>query len=337
MTDAALAQLIIDNALAYAIFTLDFEGRITSWSPGAERVVGYPADEAVGMNFTEIFMSSDRSAGIDRLELQRAIEDGRAEDTRWHRRKDGERFWANGVTTRIEGADELLKVMRDETRGKLAEDQRVMLLNELNHRIKNTLATVQSIVEHTLRGAGVDAIVRQNLTERLIALSEAHNLLVRDNWASSELEAIVQSVVQPHRTSPPRFQLDGPPVRLNPNQAVSMSLVLHELTTNALKYGALSAEGGQVRLTWNLAYGDDGGRSMTLLWEETGGPPVSSPTRRGFGTRLIARSFSRSGGRAAIEYRPEGLRCIVDLPLSMPEELPQMNITTDPARLDLPK
>src|SRR5204862_2213302 len=105
---------------------------------------------------------------------------------RWHRRKNGERFWANGVTARIEGAEALLKVMRDETRTKLAEDQRVLLLNELNHRLKNTLATVQSIADQSLRGAGVDDVVRQNLTERLMALSEAHNILLRDNWASAE-------------------------------------------------------------------------------------------------------------------------------------------------------
>lgn len=331
MLDAALARLIIENALAYAIFTLDFEGRITSWSPGAECVLGYSAAEAIGMNFTEIFLPSDRSAHEDRAELERAIRDGRAEDTRWHRRKDGERFWANGVTARIEGADGLLKVMRDETRSKLAEDQRILLLNELNHRLKNTLSTVQSIVDQTLRSAGVEEPVRQNLTERLIALSEAHNLLVRENWASAELETLVDGIVGPHQGAPPRFRIEGPAARLNPHQAVSMSLALHELTTNAIKYGALSTAEGKVNVSWNLAYDEDGRRSMTLLWEEAGGPPVVKPQRRGFGSRLIDRTFAQSGGRASLEFHPAGLRCVMALPLSTPEELPRLQVTTDPA------
>ena len=333
MPEDALARLIIENALAYAIFTLDFEGRIMSWSPGAERVVGYSAAEAVGMNFTEIFLPSDRSAQLDRVELQRAINEGRAEDTRWHRRKGGDLFWANGVTARIEGADALLKVMRDETRSKLAEDQRVLLLNELNHRLKNTLATVQSIVDQTLRGADVAAPVRQDLTERLMALSEAHNLLVRENWASADLATIVGGIVRPHQSGAPRFRVEGPPVRLNPHQAVSMSLALHELTTNAIKYGALSTAEGQVSLSWNLAHEADGRRGMTLLWEESGGPPVARPRRRGFGVRLIDRTFAQSGGRARLEFKPLGLRCVVTLPLSSPEELPQLDVTTDPSRI----
>jgi two-component sensor histidine kinase len=111
-----------------------------------------------------------------------------------------------------------------------------------------------------------------------------------------------------------------------------MSLALHELTTNAIKYGALSAEDGRVRLTWNLAYNSDGGRSMTLLWEEVGGPTITPPTHEGFGTRLVTRTFRQSGGRAVIEYPPEGLRCIVELPLSAPEEMPQLEITADPAQ-----
>jgi two-component sensor histidine kinase len=298
--------------------------------------VGYSAAEAVGMNFTEIFLPSDRSAQLDRVELQRAITEGRAEDTRWHRRKSGDLFWANGVTARIEGTDALLKVMRDETRTKLAEDQRVLLLNELNHRLKNTLSTVQSIVDQTLRSAGVEGTIRQNLTERLLALSEAHNLLVRENWASADLGTIVEGIARPYQGGTSRFRVEGPPVRLNPHQAVSMSLALHELTTNAIKYGALSTPEGQVTVNWNLAYGADGHRSMTLLWEESGGPPVIKPRRRGFGTRLIDRTFAQSGGRATLDFDPKGLCCTVTLPLSAPEELPQLDVTADPSQTGNP-
>lgn len=101
-----------------------------------------------------------------------------------------------------------------------------------------------------------------------------------------------------------------------------MSLVLHELTTNAIKYGALSARGGAVRLSWNTAYDDRGGRTLTFLWEEVGGPPVTPPGRAGFGSRLIARTFQQSGGRATPEFAPSGLRCLIEAPLSTPAELP---------------
>ena len=184
--DARLAHLIIENATEYAIFTLDLEGRVTAWSRGAERILGYHRSEALGMPFALLFTAPDREAGTHLRELAKALRNGRAEDTRWHVRKDETRFWANGVTMTICDPEVvgLLKIMRDETPAKVAEDQRVLLLNELNHRIKNTLATVQSITEQTLRAAHVDPATRCNLTERLMALSRAP-----DNWYLEAQEA----------------------------------------------------------------------------------------------------------------------------------------------------
>lgn len=331
--DPSLAAAIVEGATDYAIFTLDFAGRITSWSTGAERMLGYSADEAIGMDFAVLFAEPDRAAGRPAEELERTIRSGRAEDTRWHVRKNGQAFWANGVTMRLAGAPFLVKVMRDETAAKLAEDQRVLLLNELNHRIKNTLATVQSIVEQTLRAAQVDAAVRETLTERLVALSEAHNVLVAESWAGADLATILDRALAPHQRSDGLpFQLRGPAVRLSPQQAVSMSLVVHELTTNAIKYGALSVPAGQVTVTWNLAYDEQGARHLVLLWRESGGPAVRPPTRRGFGSRLIDRSFDQSGGgRARLLYEPDGLRCILELTLSAADELPILEVQGDPS------
>jgi PAS domain S-box-containing protein len=149
LSEARMAELVIDHARDYAIFTMELDGRITSWSSGAERITGYPPGEAIGMNFAEFFSASDRSTGQPKLELDKAWKEGRAEDTRWHLRKGGERFWANGVTSSFTDGEfrGLIKVMRDETRNRLADEQRVLLLNELNHRINNTLVTVQSLVE----------------------------------------------------------------------------------------------------------------------------------------------------------------------------------------------
>lgn len=326
LPDPELAALIVENAVEYAIFTMAPNGRITSWSAGAERILGYGAAEAVGLNASVLFTEPDQAVGVDRLEIEKALATGRAEDSRWHVRRDGSRFWANGVTMRFErhGSPALLKIMRDETPSKLADEQRVLLLNELNHRVKNTLATVQSIAEQTLRGAGVDRATRQALGDRLMALSEAHNVLLQENWAGADLATILEQTCAPHEgRESERFRLDGPPVRLSPQQAVSISLVLHELATNALKYGALSVAAGHVEITWNIAQDGGGGRHLTLLWREVGGPPVAEPTREGFGTRLLKRSFGHdSSGDATLAFDPAGLRCVIALELSSAAEFP---------------
>ncbi len=222
------------------------------------------------------------------------------------------------------GLTGLLKVLRDETPAKLADDQRVLLLNELNHRIKNTLSIVQSITEQTLRAANVDPAVRRNLTNRLMAVSEAHNVLVQENWAGADLRTIVHQALAPHdHPGGARFTVDGPAVRLSPQQAVSVALTLHELATNALKYGALSVAEGHVELLWNLAHDHVGARDISVLWRESGGPAVTPPEHTGFGTRLIARSFGEeSGGQARIDFPPAGVQCVMQLPLSVNGEIP---------------
>jgi PAS domain S-box-containing protein len=324
LSDARMAELIIDHARDYAIFTMELDGQITSWNSGAERITGYSPAEAIGMHFDEFFTASDRSTGQPKLELDKAWNDGRAEDTRWHLRKDGERFWANGVTASFNEGEVrgLIKVMRDETRNRLADEQRILLLNELNHRINNTLVTVQSLVEQTLRATDTDRIVRENLTARLMALSDAHKLLVDQNWAGADLQTIVENAVSPYDVSEHRrLRTDGPGIRLSPQQAVSMALVLHELTTNAVKYGALSVSEGYVETAWNLHYDESGARHMTFLWEEHDGPAVVVPERRGFGSRLIGRSFGEEvNGQAQVEYAPGGVRCSMHLLLTTPPE-----------------
>ena len=332
LTEPALAALIIENARDYAIFTMDTEGLITSWSPGAERITGYGPTEAIGMNVARLFTEPDQVAGIDRLELDTALEQGRAEDSRWHVRSDGEWFWSNGVLIAFlrEGAPTLLKILRDETAAKLAMEHRVLLLNELNHRIKNTLATVQSIVEQTLRSASVEPAVRETLTGRLIALSSVHDVLVQESWAGASLAEVVDQAIAAYRDDGSRFVVDGPPVRLSPVLAVSISLALHELATNALKYGGLSAPQGQVSVSWTDAHDGAGRRFLTLLWKESGGPKVSLPTRNGFGARLLQRVFAESGGSARLDYDPAGLLCVINLPLSSHTEIPIMEIPQDP-------
>jgi PAS domain S-box-containing protein len=195
------------------------------------------------------------------------------------------------------------------------EDQQRLLINELNHRVKNTLATVQSIVAQTSRsGRDADA-VRVALEARLLALSGAHDLLTRHNWEGADLVDAVQRATAPFApASGSRIELRGPSVALAPPQALAISMALHELATNAAKYGALSAADGRVSVDWTA---DD--EAFELVWEERDGPPVTTPASLGFGTRLLQRGLARDlGGGVDLEFRPAGLRCVIRAPRNAP-------------------
>ena len=188
-----------------------------------------------------------------------------------------------------------------------AEEHQRLLMNELNHRVKNTLATVQSMGAQTLRGDRNPIEAREAFVSRLMALSTAHNLLTSERWETAELEDVVRMAVAPFDEPPGvRFAIEGPPLRLKAQHALGLAMALHELGSNAAKYGALSAEDGRVRISWQTAA--DG--EVRFLWEEREGPVVQPPIRRGFGARLIQEGLARElGGRASIDYLPEGLRC----------------------------
>jgi two-component sensor histidine kinase len=199
-----------------------------------------------------------------------------------------------------------------------AEMHRELLINELNHRVKNTLATVQSIAAQTLRTSTVETEVRDRIDARLIALSDAHNLLTEHNWEGTTLDRVVEMALRPHRSDrEDRFEVHGPEVQLSPKTALAIAMALHELATNAIKYGALSNEEGQVALHWQIKAAD-GEQRLHVVWSEQGGPPVTPPTRKGFGTRLIERGLAAElGGSVQLSYPVNGVTCIIDtlLPL----------------------
>ena len=196
----------------------------------------------------------------------------------------------------------------DITDRKHAEQQRTLLINELNHRVKNTLATVQSLAAQSLRGrGGVDA--RQRFEARLSALALAHDLLTVEGWRGAALGDVVERAVSPFRAGDDRIEIRGAAVRLSPKQALAISMALHELGTNALKYGALSNRDGRVSIGWQ-ATNPASNALIELVWDESGGPPVAPPARKGFGSRLLERNLARElGGPTTIEYRPVGLIC----------------------------
>lgn len=196
-----------------------------------------------------------------------------------------------------------------------AERQLTLLVNELNHRVKNTLATIQSIASQTFRGDPADARARQAFEARLFALSRAHDVLTRENWDGAELHAVVAEAIAPHAgLNRERFSVKGPIVRLAPNVALALSMAFHELCTNAAKYGALSNAAGQVAIAWSLVDAADG-RRLKIRWEESGGPPVREPARIGFGSRLIRRSLAHElGGDVVIQYPETGAVCTITAP-----------------------
>lgn len=188
-------------------------------------------------------------------------------------------------------------------RGEMLHD---LLIEELNHRVKNTLAILQSIATQTFRSAS--RTEREKFEGRLGALAEAHNLLSKEKWQGSELEDVISRVLQPYLlNAPERLRMAGPGVPLSPRLAVVLSMILHEIATNAAKYGALSNDTGKVELDWEVIT-EDAKPQLRLIWTESGGPHVTAPVHRGFGSRLIERSArDQLGGEATVDFLPRGV------------------------------
>ncbi|WP_159978058.1 MULTISPECIES: PAS domain S-box protein [unclassified Novosphingobium] len=451
--DEARHRQILHSAIDYAIVTMDLSGRITSWNEGARRILQWAEEEMCGRLCDEFFTPEDREAGQPAKEMGAALRSGFGTDERWHLRKDGERFWANGEMMPLVDDDGIpvgfLKILRDRTeqrlsreklesterrfelaveaaelgtweavpalrqlewdartrellgvgtdhplefgksftevihpddrggvaaavayaleegadnrldieyrvfapggkfrsihaRGRLiesdgqparlvgtvrdvtaraqAEEHREMLTNELQHRVKNTLAVVQGIVSQSLRTAATPMQARDAIGDRLASLARAHDLLTQTSWIAAPMVSIVEGAVAVAGAHKGRVHLSGPDVALKPRAALALAMALHELTTNAIKYGALSKDQGYVDMRW--AYGDAEGRPVVeVVWQEVGGPMVSKPTREGFGTRLMTNGLrSDLGGEGVLSYLSDGVRWTLQADRSVIEE-----------------
>jgi two-component sensor histidine kinase len=219
-------------------------------------------------------------------------------------------LWRNLAITSVIGSFLLLIglafAVRMATTIARAEMLHDLLIEELNHRVKNTLAILQSIATQTFRSAS--RVEREKFEGRLGALAEAHNLLSTEKWQGSELQDVIGRVLRPYRlTSPERVRMSGPDVPLSPRLAVVLSMIVHEIATNAAKYGALSNDTGTVRLDWEVT-AESAGRKLRMIWAEAGGPHVIAPVQRGFGSRLIERSArDQLGGEATVDFLPRGV------------------------------
>jgi PAS domain S-box-containing protein len=195
------------------------------------------------------------------------------------------------------------------------EERLRLVAEEMNHRINNTLATVQAIVRQTLRNTGTSPTVADTIGARLVALRDAHALLTQRDWRNSDLREVIASAIQPHRDGTGRFEVEGPRVDLEPTPSLAMAMAVHELCTNAVKYGALSVPGGVVTIGWEVTR-HEGNRGLHLRWQERGGPPVSAPSHRGFGSMLIKDALAADlNGSVALEYAESGVICVIEASL----------------------
>lgn len=289
-----------------AIISKDLNGIITSWNAGAERLFGYMAEEAIGEPIAMLIPPehlAEEPAILERIRRGERIH--HYETVR--RRKDGTLVDISLSVSPIKGLDGRIvgasKIARDITERKLQQEQQALLQRELKHRVKNTIATVQSIASQTLESVTPEE--RRTFGARLEALARAQDLVALENWRRAPLERVVERALEPFMaTYGARIAVDCPHVWMNAERALVLSLVLHELATNAVKYGALSTDAGTLSVQWVSQAAE--AKHGTLCWTEAGGPEVEAPKRRGFGSSLVERAL---GGDSDIsfEFRPKGL------------------------------
>ena len=300
-----------------AIISKDLDGTIRSWNSGAERLFGYRAEEAIGKSITMLIPAErldEEPSIIGRLRRGERVQ--HYETVR--QRKDGSLIDISLTISPIKEADGTVvgasKVARDITARKRAQEQKTLLLFEMKHRIKNTLATVLAISNQTLRSASAEE--RAAFSARLQALGATYDLLTSDQWNVASLAEVVRAALHPfQQDNRERFLIEGPPeVSLDANKSLGVAMTLHELATNAVKYGALSNHGGRVSVTWDLNKVQTP-HTLKLCWKERGGPPVSQPEHKGFGSRLIQSTFGKTTSEPQLVFDPRGLEYAVEIEL----------------------
>jgi PAS domain S-box-containing protein len=306
---------LIADAMPSLICEIDAEGRYRFNNKAYEDWFGVRREDLLGKTVLE-FLGKDAFA-VTGPRMQAALE-GKAGSYELHvpYRHGGVR---DVEVTYVPARDQagaingIYAFTADVTQRKQAEEARTLLINELNHRVKNTLAVVQSIAAQTLRGAEVDKPVRDMLESRLLSLARAHDVLTNENWSGAEVQDIVAKVLTPFRAGE-RIAVKGGKARLPPKFALSLALALHELATNAVKYGALANDKGRIAVGWKVTKD-----RLALRWKEQGGPAVKPPQRKGFGTRLMERGLD---GESRLEFRKSGVVFTLTLPLATTDDPP---------------
>ncbi|MGO4704410.1 sensor histidine kinase [Microvirga sp. 2MCAF38] len=300
----------------------DHRNKTGGWSAQAAALLGLPLDRTSTtiQEWQKLLHPADADAAVAKFRMA-MTSNNQYQDEYRIRNASGEYRWFDSRGRTFVDANNVpvysLGVFQDVTERKRAEEQQHLLLDELNHRVKNTLATVQSIASQTLRSSGDLEHFRGAFESRLLALSKTHDVLTRSAWRDADLREIADQELAPYRRkNDTRVSLQGPPVRLPTRMAINFGLVLHELVTNAVKYGALSNAQGRVSIVWSVAPDAEGRSMLTVHWQETEGPIVEQPKRHGFGSRLIQRSIrGELGGQVNMRFLPSGLICDLIIPV----------------------
>jgi PAS domain S-box-containing protein len=282
-------------------------------------LTGYAREEVLGQSFNFLMARGTDPDSLARIEAAFGGAIGGSEI--FYRRKDGSHFWSaihiSPVRNESGNIVQHFASFVDLTDHKQEQVQSRMLIDELNHRVKNTLATVQSIVWQALRNTSDPAIIRESIESRLFALSRSHDLLTLENWEGAGLLDLIKAALEPFGVANGRsehFIITGKNIRVSPKVALALGIAFHELATNAVKYGAFSNKAGSIQISWTTEPSSEGNR-LLLRWQEKDGPPVTPPSRKGFGTRVIERGLAHElDGTVDLDYRKEGFVCTINFP-----------------------
>jgi PAS domain S-box-containing protein len=317
-------RLLLDSA-AEGFYCIDREGATTLCNAAFLRMLGLAREEdAIGRDLHPVIHRA-RADGSPFPKEESPILKAAQYGAHAHVtgavmfRVDGTSFpvdyWVRPIVrdAEIQGA---VCTIADASGRKQADALQELLNHELAHRVKNTLAIVQAIVGQTLREAATPRDAMQAVNSRLIALGNAHSVLTRSRWGNAALVDVIEGAIATHRSAPPRIHVSGPRVELGAKSALAITLALHELCTNAAKYGALSNDSGSASIEWSVAGGAADAR-FRLSWQERGGPPVAEPTRKGFGSRVISEPFGADfDGAARLAFDPRGVVWTLEAPLT---------------------
>lgn len=312
-----------DRALA-GISEIDGLGRLLRTNEGLAQLVGWPKADLVGRSIFSFTHPEDLHG--DRAQFERQVhgEIDEYDSEKRYMRADGSVIWVHLLSSTVRDAEGgflyAVRVATDITARKLAEARYQVLINELNHRVKNTLATVQSFAKQTAaRALEVDDFMVR-FEGRLMALSKAHDRLTRRNWEGASLREIVAEELALHGGEQRGLASKGEDVAVSPRHALALSMALHELGTNAIKYGALASPEGRIAVEWVVDRDDHSiPQTVHLTWSETGGPKVAKPKASGFGTRLLGAIAAEMGGDGQTDFAPEGLAWRISFPWKFEE------------------
>jgi len=296
------------------------DNRIVFANDAFLELTGFDREEVLGVSFMALMT---RGSGSEPAATIEAAFAGRADSDPevCFQRKDGSDFWASLFISPVCDEDGTIEQhfisLVDQSAHREKQAHCEMLIDELNHRVKNTLSTVQSIMRQSLRAEADPKVIRESIESRIFALSRSHDLLSHQNWEGAGLRSLIDAALKPFVVNghAARFTIEGPNIRLSPKATLALGIAFHELATNAVKYGAFSNEVGTIHIGWTIE-ALLGGERLILVWRESGGPLVTPPTHKGFGSQVIERGLAHElEGSVHLEYLPAGAVCTIDVPV----------------------